>query len=253
MLMNVRLPPFDDARVRRALNYAVDRGKVAEFAGGPQMARTTCQLLPPGFPGYRPRCPYTLNPNPAGTWTAPDWTMAKRLVRESGTRGSPVRIMIDRAQEPLGRYFASLLRRLGYRSSVLVVPQEAAYFAAVYAPPEPVNIWWSGWVTDYLAPSAFIQPLFSCASLGHPWQLRDNFAPSCDSRIDAQMNRALAQQSSDPTAANALWQSVDRRLTDAAPAVPLFNRQTLTLVSGRVDNVQQHPLSGVLYDQLWVK
>jgi peptide/nickel transport system substrate-binding protein len=253
MLMNVRLPPFDDPRVRRALNYAVDRGKAAEFAGGPQMARTTCQLLPPGFPGYRPRCPYTLNPNPAGTWTAPDWAMAQRLVRESGTRGSPVRIMIDRSQKPLGRYFASLLRRLGYRSSLLVIPKEGAYFAATYAPPEPINIWWSGWVTDYLAPSAFIQPLFSCASLGPPWQLRDDFAPSCNRRIDAQMNRALAQQSSDPTAANALWESVDRRLTDAAPAVPLFNRQTLTLVSGRIDNVQEHPLSGVLYDQLWVK
>ena len=67
------------------------------------------------------------------------------------------------------------------------------------------------------------------------------------------MNRALAQQSSDPTAANALWESVDRQLADAAAALPLFNRQRLTLVSGRVGNVQYHPLWGVLYDQLWVR
>lgn len=253
MRMNVRLPPFDDARVRRALNYAVDRGEAAELAGGAPIARPTCQLLPPGFPGYRPRCPYTLNPNPAGTWTAPDWAMAKRLVRESGTRGSRVRVMIERSQEPLGRYFASLLRRLGYRSSLLVGPPFPAYVAATHAPPEPVNIWWDGWVTDYLAPSAFIEPLFSCASLGPPWQLSDDFAPSCDRRIDAEMNRALAQQSSDPTTANALWENVDWRLADAAPAVPLFNRRHLTLVSDRVDNVQHHPLWGVLYDQLWVK
>jgi len=253
MRMNVRLPPFDDARVRRALNYAVDRGEVAELAGGAQIARPTCQLLPPGFPGYRPRCRYTLNPNPAGTWAAPDSATAKRLVRDSGTRGSRVRIMIERSQKPVGRYFASLLQRLGYRSSLLVAPPFPAYVAATYAPPEPVNIWWDGWVTDYLAPSAFIQPVFSCASLGPPWQLSDDFAPSCDRRIDAQMNRALAQQSSDPTAANALWESVDRRLAYAAPAVPLFNRQHLTLVSDRVENVQHHPLWGVLYDQLWVR
>jgi YVTN family beta-propeller protein len=252
MRMNVRLPPFDDARVRRALNYAVDRGEVAELAGGAQIAQPTCQLLPPGFPGYRPRCPYTLNPNPAGTWSAPDWATARRLVRESGTRGSPVRIMIERSQKPLGRYFASLLRRLGYRSSLLVLPP-SAYWPATTAPPEPVNIWWDGWVTDYLAPSAFIQPLFSCASLGPQGLLSDDFSASCDRRIDAQMNRALAQQSSDPTAANALWESVDRRLTDAASAVPLFNRQHLTLVSERVENVQHHPLLGVLFDQLWVK
>ena len=67
------------------------------------------------------------------------------------------------------------------------------------------------------------------------------------------MNRALAQQSSDPAAANALWEGIDRRLADAAAAVPLFNRQHLTLVSKRVENVQHHPLWGVLYDQLWVK
>jgi YVTN family beta-propeller protein len=249
MQMNVGLPPFDDARVRRAVNYAVDRGALAELAGGPEIARPTCQLLPPGFPGFRPHCPYTLSPNRAGSWTAPDFAKAKRLVRDSGTRGSRVRVMIPRTQKPLGRYFASLLRQLGYRSSLLVLGP-AAYWTAMTAPPEPVNMWWGGWVTDYLAPSAFVQPLFSCELLGPPAQ---DFASWCDRRIDAQMNRALAQQSSDSTAANALWQSVDRRLTDAAPAVPLFNRQHVTLVSDRVDNVQHHPLSGLMFDQLWVK
>jgi YVTN family beta-propeller protein len=243
MRINVRLAPFHDARVRQALNYAVDRGEVAELAGGVEIARPTCQLLPPGFPGYRPRCRYTLNPNPAGTWTAPDWARAKRLVRESGTSGSPVRVMIERSQRPLGRYFASLLRRLGYRSSLLVLPARA-YYRAIYALPEPVNIWWDGWVSDYLAPSAMIQPLFGCG---------EEFSTSCDRQIDAEMNRALAQQSSDPTAANALWERIDRRLADAAAVVPLFNRQHLTLVSDRVENVQHHPLWGVLYDQLWVK
>jgi ABC-type transport system substrate-binding protein len=52
---------------------------------------------------------------------------------------------------------------------------------------------------------------------------------------------------------NAVWESVDRRLAAAAPAVPLFNRQHLTLVSDRVENVQYHPLWGVMYDQLWVR
>jgi len=151
--------------------------------------------------------------------------------------------MIARSQKPLGRYFASLLRQLGYRSSLLVL-SEPRYFRATIPPSEAVNLWWGGWVTDYLAPSAFIQPLFGCASVLSPW---------CDRRIEAQMHRARAEQSSDPTAANALWGSVDRRIADAAPAVPLFNRQHLTLVSDRVGNVQYHPLSGLLFDQLWVK
>ena len=50
----------------------------------------TCQMLPPGFQGYTPSCPFTANPNPAGTWTGPDLAKARRLVAASGTRGMKV-------------------------------------------------------------------------------------------------------------------------------------------------------------------
>jgi YVTN family beta-propeller protein len=244
LFLNTNLPPFDDARVRRALNFAVDRGAVVELAGGSRLAQPTCQAIPPGFPGYRAHCPYTLNPNPAGSWVAPDIAAAERLVRESGTRGAPVEIWTFPERKPIVRYFASLLRQLGYRSSLRVLPV-GRYYSTLYEGKERVQAGYNGWYADYLAPANFAD-LYKCSDA-------DNFSQFCDQGIDGQLDRALAAQGSDPAASIALWQDVDRAMTDAAPSVELLNRKSAVLVSERVENVQQHPLYGVLEDQLWVE
>ena len=66
LILNTRMAPFTDVRVRRAINYAIDRAKIARLLG--QDSQPACQILPVGLPGYRPYCPYTIDPNPAGTW-----------------------------------------------------------------------------------------------------------------------------------------------------------------------------------------
>jgi peptide/nickel transport system substrate-binding protein len=57
LFMNTRVAPFDDVRVRQALNYALDRGKVAQLFGSGSVGLMS-QVLPPGFLGYRRYCPY---------------------------------------------------------------------------------------------------------------------------------------------------------------------------------------------------
>ena len=64
MAINVRVPPFDNKLARQAVNYAVDRQAMVKIYGGPSLATASCQVLPPGFPGYRAVLPLHREPCP---------------------------------------------------------------------------------------------------------------------------------------------------------------------------------------------
>jgi YVTN family beta-propeller protein len=248
MFLNTQIAPFDDARVRRALNFATDRARVVELVGGALVARATCQVLPPTSPGHEPYCPYTLGPNAAGTWTGPDLARAKTLVAESRTRGMRVEV-VGRGDRPeFGAYFVSLLRQLGYRSSLRILPGFTEYLEYVLDERNRAQIGPNAWYGDTPGPGLTLPALFGCGSVGDP-----NFSRFCDPGIDAQMRRAASLQASDPVRANALWAEIDRALVDQAASVPLFNERVVTFVSGRVGNHQFHLQWGPLLDQMWVK
>ena len=87
MFLNVRRRPFDDLRVRRAVNFAIDRATASSSSReGREVGQPTCQILPPGFPGYAPVLPVHAAPGGGRGWTAPDLERARRLVAASGAR-----------------------------------------------------------------------------------------------------------------------------------------------------------------------
>ena len=248
MFLNVGTPPFDDVRVRRAINYAVDRRRIAELAGGPDLAQPTCQLLPPGFPTYRPSCRYTLNRDAGGGWSAPDLPRARRLIDRSGTAGMTVTVWINREKRGMARYFVSLLRELGYRSSLRVFHDYLAYRTAMAHSRTPAQMGIDGWIADAAAPSEFTPP-FRCASIAPRSVNNGNLPRFCDRRLEARIEAAQAARG---PRADALWRHIYRDLETAAPAVPLVNRRAITFVSKRVGNYQHHPLWTTLLEQLWV-
>jgi ABC-type transport system substrate-binding protein/DNA-binding SARP family transcriptional activator/streptogramin lyase len=254
-VLNTHVAPFDHLAVRRALNYAIDRRRIVGLAGGPLVAQPTCQILPPTLPGYKPYCPYTLNPNSSGTWSAPDLERARRLVDASGTRGMKVTLWVQPNDQlnptaKIGPYLASVLDRLGYRASLRVT---GSLYPTASNSRSHVQMAWFNWLADYPAPSDFIALLLTCSAFVPASATNVNEAEFCSQNIDREVRAARALQASNPGAAANAWSRIDRQLTDQAPWLALYNARENVLTSARVGNYQYHPFFVVLLDQLWVR
>jgi len=259
LTLNTRVAPFDKLAARQAVNDAIDRNTVIALNGGPLDVQATCQILPPTMPGYRPYCPYTIQPGPGGAWTAPDLALAQRLVQASGTLGDRVTILYGSQGAPFpslatARYVVSVLDQLGYRASLRTVNPNA-YFGVLgdSRDADGAQAGFFSWYQDYPEPSDFINPLLSCSSFlpDNPNNL--NTAEFCDPQIDAQAGQALALEAAAPVAAANRWAAVDHELVDQAPWVSLYSPRDLTVLSARTGNYQFHPYWGLLIDQLWVR
>ena len=242
--MNSTLPPFDSLEARQAVNMAVDRRHVAELFGGSFGVTITCQALPPGYPGYRPHCPYTTDPDPGGSWQGRHLEAARKLVDASGTRGAEVVVgpVLERHRE-VASHLVTVLLELGYRASLHPATDDEEVFEAVFEG-QRVQIGVFEWFGDSLAPSGFLN-VFSCAGSA-------GLGSYCDPELDARMADAAELQTTDAAAAAEAWAAIDREIVDLALWAPLVNQGT-DFVSARVGNYQFHPAYLVLLDQLWVQ
>ncbi len=253
MPLNVNLPPFNNLKARQAVAYAVDRNAIVKLWGGPRLGAPLCQQLPVGMPGYVAYCPFTKNPG-SGKWTAPDLAKAKRLVQESGTAGQKVTLISsDKVQEKsVGEYLTSVLRSIGYDAQAKAISSNIQ-FTYIQNTNNKVQASLTDWYQDYPAPSDFLYVLFGCDSFHPASDSSINIAGWCDKSVDAEMKKALATAVTTPKAADAMWAKADRDITDAVPAVSLFQPKFVDIISKRVGNYEWSDQVHMLFSQAWVK
>ncbi len=233
--LNTRIPPFDDIRVRRAINMAVDRRALIKLFGGARLATPSCQLVPPGLAGHEPYCPYAHDP-----------ARARAIVAESGTAGQAVTIVTDDSpsNRAIGTYMLDVLRDLGFVPRLRTLSSNIQ-FTYIQNTNNRVQISLTSWYADYPSAASIIEGNVGCAAFRPGSDSSTNISGFCDPAIDA----ALVAAGTDP----ARIAAVDRAVTDAAPAVVLFNPRYIDVVSARVGNFQYHEQFRWLFGQSWVR
>jgi peptide/nickel transport system substrate-binding protein len=252
--LNTRTPPFNNVLARQAINYAANRSAYVKIAGGPSLAVPTCQILPPNFPSYSAYCPYT-----AGTghtkWTAPDIAKAKQLVAQSHTAGE--KVVVDGTNDQVGKalveQMVSDLDAIGYKASPQLLAASIQYpFVQNSSNSGKWNVGWSAWYQDYPAPSDFLNVLLGCGSIHPNSDASPNIAAFCDQAVQSEINKARAEEATNPTAAAALWTQIDHTDTNEAPWVDMYNPKQIDFLSKNVHGYSWNPQWYILIDQLYL-
>ena len=209
--MNYEEPPFDDLKVRQALNYAIDRDTLADVLLNNVVTPAT-GILPPGFPSY----------NPDLDGYEYDIEKAKRLLAESkyGSDTSTYpRIVLtvpgsfgSQVSPTTEAILATWEEQLGITMD-LQQTDWATYLQDLRD--RRFQIFGGlGWVADYLDPENFLDGLFHSES-------RNNQTAFSNPELDAILEKARVEQDQD--ARFALYNEAEQLIIDQAPWAPLWH------------------------------
>ena len=239
--MNNERAPFNDLRVRQAINYAIDPEALNRVFGG--RLHPTQQILPPGMPGYEE---YKLYPGP-------DLPKAKELIAQANPADKDITVWTD--DEPdrkrIGEYYHDLLTQLGFNATLKVIAGDV-YWATIGNQSTPdIDTGFADWFQDFPHPDDFFRPLLNGASI-LPTN-SNNFSRVNIPELDAKMNQLLTQRLSDDLRKQ--YAALDKAYMEQAVWAPYGNEQYTTFVSNRVDfdKVYHHVLFNHDYSSLALK
>lgn len=218
--MNTQQPPFDDVRVRQAVNYAVDPAALERIYAG-TLARTQ-QVLPPGMPGYRK---FELYPH--------DLPKARELVARARPADRQVTVWTINLPpgDEAGEYFQQVLEKLGFEVRLKVI-SAATYFTLISNTHTPeLDAGWGNWLLDYPHPNDYFQPQLSGESIVPVGNT--NWAMFDDPAINRKIGELAAQQLGPQQERE--YTALDREVMRQAPWAPFGNLTLGTFVSDRID------------------
>jgi peptide/nickel transport system substrate-binding protein len=198
-VLDTRRKPFDDARVRRGVAYAVDGRDLKRLLAG--RLQPGCTLLPAGVAGHETpdHCPYG---DPTGH---ADLEKARSLIEKAGATGA--RVSVRGPRDEAGRrvlgYWARTLRKIGLRARLVSPRRRAQTWLAESSPTSP-------------HPSSY----FSIVAADDP--LLD---------VDVERLRLLPLNAP----AKRDWAKLDARVVDRAYLTPFGSEKRATFLSERLD------------------
>jgi len=238
--INTGMPPFDNVKVRQALNYAIDKQRIVQLLNG--RATVANQVLPPLMPGYDSSYTgYEYNPD-----------KAKSLLAEAGFPNgfeTSIECIAVDPQPKLCESFQQDLDKVGIK---LTINTLAAPNVIDDAGNGKTPLVWSGglaWTQDYPDPDDFYSPILGCDSnVAGGW----NWSRYCNETVHARSKELLSM--TDREARMAAYKELFKTLMDDAVWVPVINGQYTVAHSDKLHGqpTLTHPEHLFSYETMWL-
>ena len=220
--MNTRVAPFDNLKVRQAVNYAIDRKQLVGIYGG--LATPTENVLPPGYPQYKKLDLYPYN-----------LAKAKQLIRQAGATAAPVTVWTSdnepgRAPEA-GAYLKRVLGSIGLKATLNTIGA-ATYWTTIGNEKTKAQIGFADSYQEYPHPLDWFDPLLNGNRITPLYN--SNYANFDDPAVNAKIE-ALKKEPSLDGSINAEWAALDKAVMLQAPWAPFVNVEAIDTFGPDVD------------------
>lgn len=224
---NTLQPPFDDKRVRRALNMAIDKNAIikAVFLGS---AIPAVNAMPPSIVGYKKIVVDDYNPQ-----------KAKSLLDEAGVKDLRMKIWampVSRPYMPNARRAAELMQadlaQIGVTAEI--VTYEWAQYLKQAVAKDRDGLVMMGWTPSIADPDSFLGTLLKCDAVGTA-----NYANWCNSEFDNLTEQA--QLTNDQAKRNAFYGKAQDIFAEENPWLPIAHQIIEQPISSKVKNYKIDP------------
>ena len=220
--MNTRAAPFDNLKVRQAVNYAINREALVRIYGG--LATPTENVLPPTYPQYKKLNLYPYN-----------LAKAKSLIKAAGATGANVTIWTDdnesRRAPEAGQYLQGVLKSIGLNATLKEV-HAAVYWTTIGNQATKAQIGFADWFQDYPHPLDWFDVLLNGQRITQTHN--NNYANFNDSAVNAKID-ALKKQPVLTSSVNSQWAGVDKAVMAQAAWAPYINQQGIDTFNSDID------------------
>ena len=239
--INTTTPPFDNVKVRQALNHAIDKQRIVQLLNG--RADVANQILPALMPGY--------DPDYKGYEYDPE--KAKALLAEAGFADgfeTTIQCIAVDPQPKLCESFQQDLAKVGVKLNIETLAAPNVIDSAGNGK-NPLT--WSGglaWTQDYPDPDDFYAPILGCDSnVPGGW----NWSRYCNQDLHTKFIEQLSV--TDPAKRMEAYKPLFKALMDDAVWVPVIADQYNVAHSEKLHGspLLTHPEHSFIYETMWLE